>query len=70
VFKIAKNEVNPRKNNTTYKALRYCLETLSKKNSPPTSHGEARWSKGLRTTIKEGIIITNLTKETPPTFST
>ncbi len=37
----------------TYKALRYCLQTLGKNNSPPTfSHGEGRWSKGLRTTIQ------------------
>jgi len=47
----------------TYKALRYCLETLSKKNAPPTfSHGKGRWGKGLRTTINEGIAITNFEK--------
>jgi len=47
----------------TYKALRYCLETLSKKYAPPTfSHGKGMWGKGLRTTIDEGIAITNFEK--------
>jgi hypothetical protein len=63
MFKIAQNEANFRKNNTTYKALRYCLETLSKKNVPPTfSHGKGKWGKSLRTTINEGIVITNFQK--------
>jgi len=43
-----------------------------KKNVPPTfSHGEGgRACKGLRTIIKEGIVITNLSKKTPPILST
>jgi hypothetical protein len=50
----------------TYKTLRYCLKTLSKKDAPPTfSHGEGRWGKGLKPTINEGIAITNLTKKNP-----
>jgi hypothetical protein len=40
---------------------------LSKNNSPPTfSRREGRWSKGLKTTIKEGITITKLTKKPHP----
>jgi hypothetical protein len=31
---------------------------------------EGGTNKGLRTIIKEGIAITNLTKKTPPIFST
>jgi len=47
----------------TYKAFRYFLITLSKRNAPPTfSHGKGRWGKGLRTTINEGITITNFQK--------
>ncbi len=40
VFKIAQNEVNLKKNNTTYEALKYCVKTLNKKNSPPPYHME------------------------------
>jgi hypothetical protein len=42
-----------------------------KTNAPPPSHMENEGGAcgGLRTTIKEGITITNLTKKTPP-FST
>jgi hypothetical protein len=65
-FKIAQNEVNFFVKITIYKASKYCRKALSKKNAPFTfSHGEGRWDKSLRTTIKEGIIITNLTKEKP-----
>jgi hypothetical protein len=39
---------------------------FEKKNAPPTSsHGKGRWGKNLRTTIHEGIVITNLTKKHP-----
>jgi hypothetical protein len=63
MFKIAQNEANLRKNDTIYKALRYCLEILSKTNAPPTlSRGKGKWGKGLRTTINEGIVITNFQK--------
>jgi hypothetical protein len=40
MFKIVQTEINFRKNNTTYKALRYCLETLAKKMSHPPFHME------------------------------
>jgi hypothetical protein len=31
----------------TYKAFKYCLKTLTKKNAPTTvSHGERSWGKG------------------------
>ncbi len=57
------NEANLKKNNMTYKALRYCLETLNKRSAPPTfSHGKGEWGKSLRTTINEGIAITNFQK--------
>jgi hypothetical protein len=37
---------------------------FEKKNAPPTfSHGKGRWGKNLKTTIKEGIVIKNLTKK-------
>jgi hypothetical protein len=39
---------------------------FEKKNAPPTfSHGKGRWGKNLKTTIKEGIVIKNLTKKNP-----
>jgi hypothetical protein len=70
MFKIAQNETNPTKSNMIYKALRLPRD-FEQKNAPPTfSHGEGRWGKGLRTIINQGIVITNLTKKTPPILST
>jgi hypothetical protein len=51
------------------KALRFCLQTLTQKNAPPTlSHGEGRWGKSLRTKINESIAIRKLKKKPHPTF--
>jgi len=44
-----------------------------KQNAPPTfsmEKGGGACKSFLRTTIKEGIAITNLTKKTPPILST
>ncbi len=49
------------------------LTNLDQKKMPhPPSHMEKEGGvgKGLRTTIKEDITITNLTKKSPPIFST
>jgi hypothetical protein len=63
VFKITRNEVNPRKNN---KALNYYLKTLTKNNTPPTlSHGKGKWGKGLRTRINEVITTKQLVEKNP-----
>jgi hypothetical protein len=40
MFKIAQNEVNFKKNNMTFKALRYCLKTSTKKMPHPPFHLE------------------------------
>jgi hypothetical protein len=55
---------------TQPKGIAYRLRP--KKNSHPPFHMEKEGGpcKGLRTTIKESITITNLTKKTPPTLST
>jgi hypothetical protein len=55
---------------TKPKGIDYKL--TQKKNAPPTflMEKEGGVVKGLRTTSKEGIAITNLTKKTPPILST
>jgi hypothetical protein len=55
---------------TKPKGIAYRLKPKKMPHPPSHMEKEGGACKGLTTIIKEGIVITNLTKKTPPVLST